>query len=90
MRKKYWLSETTLRMSCPSHSHPICLCRIVEIARDTRYNPILTKFDLGSCPAPYVRPNCLPIAWDKSVQIDKMRNALSDVLQSACDDKAAI
>lgn len=30
------------------------------------------------------------MVWNKCVKINKMRNALSNVLQSTCDDKAAI
>jgi hypothetical protein len=77
-------------MGGSSRGHPLRFRRIVEFAHRAGYNPILTKSDLYTGLAPDVRSDSIPIAWDKCVQIDKMRYAFRDVLQCACDDKAAV
>ena len=77
-------------MSCPSRAHPLRFRGTVEFAHRPFYEPILTKFDLGTRLAPKMRPNALPIPRNKCIQLDKVRNAFRDVLQSPCDNKAAI
>src|SRR5437016_4394541 len=77
-------------MSCPSCCHPVRFRPTVIFAHRTCYRPILTKFDPGAGLAPKMRPDRLTVAWDKCIEIDKVRNALRDVLQRAGDDKATI